>query len=69
MKKLKLDLNELRIQTFDPEPSKAAPQKGTVFGFLPTVDDPSCTCACPEPSDNTCGDPTCTLSCETCLLH
>lgn len=69
MKKLKLDLNELRIQTFDPQPSKAAPREGTVFAFaeLELSDLPCDSNTCPGPSQETCGEWTCLLSCAvTC---
>ncbi len=74
MKKLKLDLNELQVLSFDPQPLSGTDHKGTVFGFenldadgLPTVDGPSCSCGCNGPSDETCGEWTCLLSCAvTC---
>ena len=68
MKKLKLDLNGLRIETFDPQPSSRSAQKGTVYGFagLQGSDLPCDSTGCPQPSDETCGEWTCLLSCERC---
>jgi hypothetical protein len=57
--KLKLDLDQLAVDSFDTNPSESAP-RGTVQGFShvcgPTRFDPTCYV--------TCG--TCDLSCGTC---
>lgn len=68
MKKIRLDLDDLQIQTFDPQPESVGTEQGTVFGFQELGSDvPSCdSCGCPEPSAETCGEWTCLLSCAAC---
>lgn len=60
MHKLKLDLDQLTVDSFDTNPSESA-QRGTVQGFGPTRIDPTCYVTCPSCDNNSCD--TCDLSC------
>lgn len=73
MHKLKLDLDQLAVESFDTNPSDSA-RRGTVQGFVPTpaatcfITCPTCynTCAsCGGTCDNSCGG-TCYCSGYTC---
>lgn len=70
MKKLKLELDELKVETFDTTPVPGELGEGTVFGF-----NSGSTCAqtCPDTCDDTCGrcatlmGPICVTG-ETCVV-
>ena len=55
MKKLTLDTNELRVETFDAEHAAKDP-RGTVMAHDPTF---AATCICMTDDDATCRKPTC----------
>ena len=55
MKKLTLDTNELRVETFDAD-GEAAQKRGTVMAHDPTY---AQTCICMTDDDATCRKPTC----------
>jgi hypothetical protein len=57
MHKLKLDLDQLTVDSFDTNPSESAP-RGTVQAFGPTRIDPTCYVTCAS----------CIMSCNTCDL-
>lgn len=69
MRKLRLAIDELRVESFDT--IRAAEEKGTVFGVQatyfgePSCYDPTCvgfnTCTCGDSCEGTCGDETCFL--------
>jgi hypothetical protein len=69
MKKLKLDLDGLRIDSFDTTPANAVERKGTVQGQFDTA-----VASCDGTCDNTCDGcsccctccPSCGGTCETC---
>lgn len=76
VQKLKLQLDDLRVETFDTVPVQKV--KGTVFGEQCTCYT-ECTCpgcaTCEESCDGTCGwscspsncgDPSCGTACESC---
>jgi hypothetical protein len=68
MRKLRLDLDQLTVDTFDT--STTAKEKGTVFGE-------QCTCntycgqntcpGCPTCDNTACNQNTCFVSCESCV--
>ena len=67
MRKLKLDLDQLTVDSFDTNPSDGT-RRGTVEGFShlcgPTHIDPTCFVSC-ESCNDTCG--TCDPSCASCV--
>jgi hypothetical protein len=75
MNKLKLDLDQLSVETFDTI-TPAGAQRGTVEAHGPTLlntcptCDPSCaSCvSCYNTCDNSCG-PSCYGTCETCQTN
>lgn len=76
MKKLKLDLDDLQVESFHTTPGSARLDGGTVQGYtgeqcIPTVEGPTCsTCqgwTCDPSCNGTCGGASCDpTSCSTC---
>ncbi len=66
MKKMKLSLDDLKVESFQTTPESAAQKKGTVFGYI-TQDLTLCQ-ECPTNTcGNTCQGPTCEGTCDnTC---
>lgn len=64
--KMKLDLDELNVESFDTTPAEGQKGTGTVQGYyLGTIQIISCLFACTDPTCNTC-DASCGGTCDTC---
>ncbi len=74
MKKIQLVLDELQVESFDTTPVEEKQSEGTVMGYIPTFNDPTCPAAisCGFSCDNntcigSCGCPTFEISCLPCV--
>jgi hypothetical protein len=69
MKKLKLDLERLNVQSFETGPDSPDPRRGTVKGFATTVQpvgDTEGTCDTTATGGSMTWDATCEFSCYQC---
>jgi len=70
MKKMKLSLDDLKVESFQTTPENDADREGTVFGFISpgpgNTCDPGCTDTLQASCNGTCDDPTCSTCGSTC---
>ena len=59
MKKLKLNLDDLQVESFETVSAKGKTHKGTVMGYVPVFTEEDCTFLQQETCDETEGNNTC----------
>ena len=67
MKKIKLDLDDLKVESFDTTPEDREREQGTVFGYFTCPTICSCVDTCENTCDDTCMGPTCNIVCSTAI--